>query len=51
MIRLLRSCGFEIEDLVEIQPPIDAVENRFPYVDLDWAQRWPAEEAWIARRR
>ncbi len=51
MIRVLRSCGFEIEDLIEIQPPTDAVENRFPYVDLDWAQRWPAEEAWIARRR
>ena len=51
MIRLLRSCGFEIEDLIEIQPPADAAENRFPKVDLDWARQWPAEEAWIVRRR
>ena len=50
-IRLLRSCGFEIEDLVELQPPDETVENRFPFVNLDWAQRWPAEEAWTVRKK
>ena len=50
-IRLLRSCGFEIEDLVELQPPDETAENRFPFVNLDWAQRWPAEEAWTVRKK
>ena len=50
MIRLLRSTGFEVEDLVELQPPPDATTS-YPYVDLAWARRWPAEEVWKARKR
>ena len=50
-IRLLRSCGFEIEDLVELQPSDETAENRFPFVNLDWAQRWPTEEAWTVRKK
>ena len=50
MIRVLRGNGFEIEDLIEMRPPDDAVENRYGYVTLDWARRWPAEEAWIVRK-
>ena len=49
-IRLLRGCGFEVENLVEVRPPSGATA-RFPYVDVSWARRWPSEEAWIARKR
>ena len=49
-IRLLRANDFEVEDLVELRPPPDAV-TRFPYVRSDWARRWPSEEAWKARKR
>jgi len=49
-IQLLRACGFEVENLVEIRPPTDATETRYPFIDLAWAQQWPAEEAWIVRK-
>jgi SAM-dependent methyltransferase len=50
MIRLLRSCGFEIEDLLELQPPPDAALELDPYIPLEWARRWPSAEIWKARR-
>jgi SAM-dependent methyltransferase len=50
MIRLLRSSGFEVEDLIEVRPPPDAV-TRYPYATAEWAQRWPVEEVWKARKR
>jgi SAM-dependent methyltransferase len=50
MIRLLRSCGFEIEDLLELQPPPDASVEMDPYVPLEWARRWPSAEIWKVRR-
>ena len=49
MLRLLRSSGFEVEDLIEVQPPADS-QTRYPFVELDWARRWPCEEVWKARR-
>ena len=49
-IRLLRRSGFEVEDLIEVQPPAGAT-NRFPYVTLEWARQWPCEEIWKARKR
>ena len=49
-IRLLRTCGFEVENLIELQPPVGAEETRYPFVHLDWARQWPVEEAWIARK-
>jgi hypothetical protein len=48
-IRLLRSNGFEVEDLVQLRPGPEA-KTRYPYVTLEWARRWPAEEVWIARK-
>ena len=51
-IRLLRANGFDVEDLIELQAPPDAVTHAFyDYVRADWARRWPAEEIWVARKR
>jgi SAM-dependent methyltransferase len=50
MIRLLRASGFEVENLIELYPPAGST-TRYPYVDIDWAARWPCEEVWMARRR
>lgn len=52
-IRLLRACGFEIEDLVEIRPPDIAPDADDPFeteVPRAWARRWPSIEAWKARK-
>jgi SAM-dependent methyltransferase len=49
-IRCLRGNGFEIENLIEIRPS-DGATTRYRHVTLEWAQRWPSEEIWIARRR
>jgi len=48
-VRLLRASGFEVEDLIEVYPP-DGSTTRFPYMSLAWAQAWPCEEIWKARR-
>jgi SAM-dependent methyltransferase len=49
-IRLLRANGFEVEDLVELQPP-EGSTTSFESVTADWARRWPSEEVWKARKR
>ena len=49
MIRLLRTEGFEILDLIELQAPAGPAETKFN-VTRDWAQQWPAEEIWHARK-
>ena len=49
-IRLLRANDFEVEDLVELQAPVDATTS-YPFVTADWANRWPSEEVWKARKR
>ena len=48
MLRLLRSCGFIVEDLIEIQAP-EPAHRDYPEVSADWAHRWPSEEIWTAR--
>jgi SAM-dependent methyltransferase len=48
-IRLFRSSGFVIEDLIELRPPDDA-QTSFDLAPLDWARRWPAEHIWKLRR-
>jgi SAM-dependent methyltransferase len=50
MVRLLRRTGFEIEDLVELQPPLDADPRAQPYVPLEWARRWPSAEIWRVKK-
>lgn len=49
MIRLLRSAGLDVVDLVEIQAPDGPPEARFN-VPRKWARQWPAEEVWKARK-
>lgn len=49
MIALLRQSGFVVEELLEIRPP-DGSATRYPFVTLEWAQRWPCEEVWKARK-
>ncbi len=55
MIRLLRRCGFEVEDLIELRPPEGAVERTDAISEdmptLEWSKRWPSEEIWKARKR
>jgi SAM-dependent methyltransferase len=51
-IRVLRSAGFEIERLVEIQAPAGAVMNpQWSIATAEWANKWPSEEVWVARKR
>jgi SAM-dependent methyltransferase len=50
-IALLREHGFEIEALHELRPQPDAVDpNYYDFVTVEWAQKWPAEEIWVARK-
>jgi SAM-dependent methyltransferase len=49
-IRLFGSCGFEVEDLIELQPAEDAY-SRYPFATLEWARQWPSEEVWKVRKR
>ena len=60
-IDLLRSSGFEIERLLELQAPAEArvggggalpgEEAPFGLATREWARQWPTEEVWIARKR
>ena len=50
MFRLLTGCGFEVEDLVELQAPAEDGDE-WPHVSLEWARRWPSAEVWKARKR
>ena len=50
-IGLLREHGFEVEALHELRPHEGAVDpNYYDYVTVEWAQKWPAEEIWVAQR-
>jgi SAM-dependent methyltransferase len=42
-IRVLRTNGFDVEGLIEIQPREGATTS-FPFVTPEWARRWPCEE-------
>ena len=50
-LRLLRSNGFDVVDLVELQAPPDAHDHPvYDFVTAEWGRRWPAEEIWVARK-
>ena len=48
-IRLFRSCGFVIEDLIELRPATGATTFG-SYATLDWARDFPAEHIWKVRK-
>jgi SAM-dependent methyltransferase len=50
-VRLLRAHGFEIEDLIELVAPNGATTTYADYIPKRWAQRWPGEQIWKARKR
>jgi SAM-dependent methyltransferase len=51
MFRLLVRSGFDVTDLIEIQPPEGSTTNWKNIATLVWARQWPSEEVWKARRR
>jgi SAM-dependent methyltransferase len=53
LIRLLRKSGFEVLDMVEIFASANAKNHPFygEYMSVEWAQKWPSEEMWRARKR
>jgi hypothetical protein len=50
-IRILRSNGFVIDALHELHAPPDAKSHEYyDIASAAWAERWPAEDLWSARR-
>ena len=51
MIAALRRHGFVVEALHErLAPESTADHEYYDFVSAAWAQRWPAEEIWVARK-
>jgi SAM-dependent methyltransferase len=50
LIRLLRERGFEVEELIEVQPP-EGSASTHKLSTLEWSRRWPCEEVWKVRKR
>jgi len=48
-VRALRDVGFVLEDLIEVRPP-NGASPLLEFASLEWAQRWPSEEIWVARK-
>ena len=50
-IDLLHGNGLQVERLVELFAPAGAQRHsRYAYVTPEWAQKWPVEEIWSARK-
>jgi SAM-dependent methyltransferase len=49
-IALFREHGLQVEDLLELRPPADAISSYRDDVDRHWARRWPMEHIWRVRR-
>lgn len=45
-IRLFRTHGLVVDDLVELQAPKAATTTYTDFVPYRWARRWPAEQIW-----
>lgn len=45
-IRLFRSNGFVIEDLIELRPPEGAQSTYEEFAPYEWARKWPADQIW-----
>ena len=46
---MLTDTGFVVDDFIEVRAPHTGDEVHF-FVTADWANRWPAEMAWIVRK-
>jgi len=49
-IALFRRCGFAVEDLIELRPPVASETTYGDFVAHGWARKWPAEQIWRLRR-
>lgn len=49
-IRLFRSCGLVVEDLIETRPPVREGLTGREKADHEWARRWPSECIWRLRK-
>jgi SAM-dependent methyltransferase len=49
-IRLFRSSGLVVEDLLEVRPPEGATTTYRPAEETEWARHWPMEQIWKARK-
>lgn len=49
-IDLLRGAGLSIEGLRELYAPAHAKPTSYEWATAAWADRWPYEEIWIARK-
>ena len=49
-IRLFRTNGLVIEDLIELRPDEDATTTYDDYAPLEWARAFPAEHIWKVRK-
>ena len=48
-VRVLRANGFVVEALHELLAPAGApAPGYYEIVTREWAQRWPAEDLWVA---
>jgi SAM-dependent methyltransferase len=49
-IRLFRSSGLVVEDLIETRPPVDATTSYRGEAAIAWARKWPMEQIWRVRK-
>jgi SAM-dependent methyltransferase len=49
-IRLFRANGLDVEDLIELRPPLSPRTTYAEYAPVEWARRWPGEHIWKLRK-
>jgi SAM-dependent methyltransferase len=50
-VRLLRANGFEVLDLIELFADEHTPDHAYYAFSRDWAERWPWDEIWRARKQ
>jgi hypothetical protein len=49
-VGLFRQSGLDVDRLVHLRPPEDAITTYDDYVSLRWARGWPAEDLWVVSK-
>ena len=49
-IRLFRSCGLLVEDLIELRPDAGSDSTYVGYAEVAWARDFPGEHIWKVRK-